>query len=403
MGDQSAGHKTETHLSPQHFYRHDPLLVLVRDRLHLGAGWSAVGTALLTAAVLLGVPALVRVIDVYLFGYLFGAPALGTNPTDQQWILTGLLQSLLIEPIAVAIYVSLPNALSGLFNSLKKNDVIGEACRPGTESYAAFERKLITWADNRWWVALALTGVIVYWLYRLLTPVAGDSTKDAPEWARTWLILVILLAYSPVMYGFLTSLARFLVSLVFTSRLFLTFRIRINPLHPDGSGGLGAIGRMLAVSVLVATAIGAAATGMNIANLSAYGTPFARAENWVLGIVYLVSLPLLFLGWLWAPHRAMLAAREEALRPWADEFRRSIPEVVPSSQDDADMIKANTERLAEIKRQYELLKETYLVWPIQTPVLKGLVVTSLLPLITSLLSSFVSNIQDAIVTLFKGG
>jgi hypothetical protein len=205
------------------------------------------------------------------------------------------------------------------------------------------------------------------------------------------------------MYGFFTSLARFLVSLVFTRRLFLTFRIRINPLHPDGGGGLGAIGRMLAVSVLIATAVGVAATGMIFASLSAVGTPFTRAESWALGIVYLVSLPLLFLGWLWGPHRAMLAAREEALRPWVDEFKRSIPEVVPSSQDDADKIKANTERLAGIKRQYELLKETYPVWPIQTPVLKGLVATSLLPLITSLLSSFVSYIQDAIVTLFKGG
>jgi hypothetical protein len=385
MGDKSAGHEVDTQLSPQQFYRNDPLLTLVRDRLHLGVGWCVVGIALLTAAVLLGIPALVRA------------------PADQPGILISLFQSLLIHPTGVAIYLSLPDGLSRLFNSLKQNEVIGEARWPDTWSYAAFERKLVAGVNNRWWVVMAGVAVILYWVYRLGADVPGDATKLVPEQARPWLRLAILLVYSPVIYGALISLARFLMGLAFTRRLFRSFTTQINPLHPDGSAGLGAVGRMLAVSVLIATAIGAGAMAMIIVDLSAGRNPFARAETWVAGLMYLVALPLLFLGWLWEPRRAMLTAREESLRPWADEFKRSIPEAVPSSQDDTDKIKANTERLAEIKRQYELLQETYPVWPIRAPALNRLLATSLLPLITSLLSSLVPNIRDAVVALFGGG
>lgn len=385
MSDESPGYIPETQLSPEQFYRHDPLLVLVRDRLHIGAGWGVAGIALLSGAVLLVAPALVGV------------------PFEQQNTLISLIQSLLIHPTAVAIYVSLPDGLAGLFNSMKQNGIIGEARQPQPESYLAFEGKLMAWADSGWWTALAVVGVILYWLYRLLADIPGDITKLAPQEARLWLRLAMLLVYSPLIYAALLSLARFLVGLVFTRRLFRAFKIRINPLHPDGSAGLGAIGRMLALSVLVATAIGAAATLMAMADRSAGRNPFVRAETWVAGMIYLVALPLLFLDWLWGPHRAMLAMRDESLKPWADEFQRSIPEAVPSAQDDAGKIKATTDRLAEIKRQYELLKESYPVWPIQTPALNRLVATSLLPLITSLLSSFVPNIRDAVVALFGGG
>jgi hypothetical protein len=41
MSDESPGYVPETQLSPEQFYRHDPLLVLVRDKLHIGAGWGS--------------------------------------------------------------------------------------------------------------------------------------------------------------------------------------------------------------------------------------------------------------------------------------------------------------------------------------------------------------------------
>jgi hypothetical protein len=195
------------------------------------------------------------------------------------------------------------------------------------------------------------------------------------------------------MYGAMVSLARFLAGLLYTRRLFRCFEIRVNPLNPDGCAGMAGIGRMLTSSVLLATAVGAIA----VADLLSGSHPFSRLETWVLGAVYLVSLPLLFVGWLWLPHRCMLAARDKALNPLAAEFLRAIPAAAPSINEDAATIKANTDRMVEIKRQYELLADTFPIWPIRTRALNRLAVTSLLPLISSLLATFVPLLWDSVV------
>ena len=102
----------EPHLSSAAFYRHDPLLTLIRDRLHLGIGWSAIGIALLT------------------YVALFSAPRLAGIPAQLDDV-TGWLQSFVIHPAAVAIYLALPDTLAGLFGSLKENGVIGQTRRQG--------------------------------------------------------------------------------------------------------------------------------------------------------------------------------------------------------------------------------------------------------------------------------
>lgn len=375
MPDEPVADTINEELSQQ-FYQHDPLLVLLLDRLHLGAGWGAVCVALLAGVVLVG-------------GFRLAGVAVG-----QQAVLVAVLQAVLVLPIGMAIYLSLPSTLAGLFNTLRKNGVVAKSRQSGGGSYATFEQNLVATVDSRWWVITAALGVTVYWLYRLglFGDVPDDMTQQAPLEAQIWLRLAMLILYTPVIYGAIISLARFLAGLVYSHRLFRSFEIRVNPLHPDGSAGMAAIGRMLTISVLLATAVGAIA----VADLLTGSHPFLRLETWVLGAVYLVSLPLLFLGWLWSPHRAMVAARDEALSPLAAEFLRSIPTAASSVHEDAETIKANTDRIVEIKRQYELLAETFPVWPIRTAALNRLVVTSLLPLVSSLLASLIPSIWGSI-------
>jgi hypothetical protein len=374
MPDEPVDDTINEKLSRQ-FYQHDPLLVLLLDKLRLGVGWGVVGVALLAGAVLVG-------------GFELAGVSVG-----QQAVVVAVLQPLLVLPIGMAIYLSLPNALAGLLNTLRKNGVVGNSRQSGYESYATFEQELAARADSRWWVVAAAIGVTIYWSYRLLGDVPDDMTKLVKPDAQLWFRLVILIIYTPVLYGAIVSLGRFLAVLLYTRRLFRCFEIRVNPLHPDGSAGMAGIGRMLTISVLLATAVGAIA----VADLLTGSHPFSRLETWVLGAVYLVSLPLLFLGWLWLPHRALLAARDEALSPLAAEFLRSIPKATSCVHEDADAIKANTDRMVEIKRQYELLAETFPVWPIPTAVLNRLAVTSLLPFFSSLLAIFVPLIWNSVV------
>jgi len=374
----------DTILSARQLYKHDPLLVLLRGKLRLSNSWIIVGAALLAG------------------GDLFGLAALAGERFGLQDVLMGdeliaLLQTLVVVPIGFALYLWLPNSIAELFNTLKANDAIGERRpeRPGPESYEDFIEKLVAWADSRWWVVGALIFVALYWLYRLFITYPAEFPTLSPAWRQLWLrVATLLLAHSPGMYAAFFVIARLLVVLVFTNRLFCLFYIRVKPLHPDGCAGLGVLGRLLTVSVLIATALGAVWVG---AFFSVGTQSLSRLENVILGACYVVFTPLLLIGWLASPHRAMKEARDATLQPLADEFQRAIAQAVPSAQDDAAAIKAGTDRLAELKRRYEFLRDSFPVWPMRIQPLRNLVATAVLPLISSL----IPLVSKAIVGLFK--
>ncbi len=140
--------------------------------------------------------------------------------------------------------------------------------------------------------------------------------------------------------------------------------------------------------------------GMTILDLSQGMNPIKRPEFWVLGAIYLFMTPMLFISWLWLPHRAMLEARDEVLRRSADEFRRTMHDSFALPTDTAETIKAKTDRLEEVKRQYQLVSETFPTWPLRADALRSLVGTSVLPLLSSLVSSSFPAIRSAVLALF---
>jgi hypothetical protein len=357
-------------LPPDWLYRHDPFLVFLRCRLHLGDGWLVVGTGLLTAAILLGGPALV--------GASLGGPG----------DLVALLYALILFPSGFAIYLLLPGAVAGLFWTLGATGVIAERRdSPSEQSYEDFLGQLAAWFDVRWLAVGSLLLVVGYWVYRPIGWVPGDIQGHVAlvaRWSYPWLRAGLIIAYSPTLYGVVLSVARLTIALIFTARLFGSFHIRINPLHPDGAGGLGVFGRLLTASILIAAAPATAVLAIGLVFALAHLNPFTYAELWSFGAFTLVFIPLIAVTWLWMPHRAMVDARDRMLQPLADEFLRAIPLPSPAETSDPATIKADTDRLVEYKRRYELLRDTSPTWPVTIQAVPGLGVTSLLSLLPGL-------------------
>lgn len=361
-------------LTSQDFYRSDPVHRFLRDRLKLGI------------PLLIVVQMALNAFGLGLLPILLHAPLTGTEP------LITLVEVLAIIPVGLGVCLLLPGALARLFNTLQSNRVIGGPLPPYTEPYPEFRRRLLARIDSPIWAALGAAVVIGYWLYRLLVSFPGDLVLNAaPEYQLGYRV-AILAGYSLPLYLGIGGLSRFVETLLGTGRLFRRFHILVNPLHPDGSAGLRPVGHMLSNSIVVATVFGVAVGAMIILKQAEGAQPFTRAETWAGIGMYLVGLPALFIGWLWAPHEAMLAAREAVLTPLADEYQRMIPGASPSAQDTAGTIKDSTDRLAEIKRQYDLLRDTYPVWPIHGSVLSRLVATALLPVVTSLVPAFLGQL-----------
>lgn len=368
-----------TVLSAQQLYQHDPLLVLLKDRLRLNDRWIIVGVIVLPAA--------------FSLSWWFGlAQKLSFwNPGNT---LSALLLTVVIFPFLFMVYLLVPTSIANLFNTLRANGVIGEHRKhqPGSQTYENFIQQLVFWLDARWWTIATLVILVLYVFYRLLL-IEPRISSPVPYWFR----VSALIMYLPLMYGACMSVIRLLLTLIFTNWLFTLFTIEIQPLHTDGSGGLGALGSILWVSVMImvwdALLFGAAVLSNNV-------HWFSPLEMVLLAAIYVALTPSLLLGWLVLPHRVMVSARDEALQPLSNAFQQALAESMPSAEHDTRAVVAGTRRLTALKERYDLVRDTFPTWPLEVSGLSRLVVTvilpALLPLILPLIASLISLVSHVI-------
>jgi hypothetical protein len=171
--------KTKT-LSKQ-FCQYDVVFGLLNERLHLEPIKVAVGTAILTFAVLWT--------ELFLAGMSFS-----------QSISIVSFQALVIFPLAIILYFAVPEFLATPFTFLEKSDSIGESIDPRVESYSSFREKMISSVSSFLWIGLALLMIGYYWYYRLFTNVPSDPSRLLPDEIRVWVRLVLLLIYSPLCF-----------------------------------------------------------------------------------------------------------------------------------------------------------------------------------------------------------
>jgi len=380
LGNQQHGAECSasgTTLSAKQLYQHDPLLVLLKDTWQLNDFWVIVGV-------------IVPPGGVFLLWWFWGEYVV----KGHFWLLGetfgALLQTLVLFPLLFLIYLLLPASIADLFNSLKAKGVIGERRkdRSGSTSYEDFVQQVVAWTDWSWWTAAALTGVVLYLFYRLVLIEPHIATL-VPFWLRA----VAVIVFSPLLYITFLSIARLLLALIFTNWLFFTFTIHIKPLHPDGSGGLGGLGRLLWLSVLI---MFWDALFLSTAIFSIAKSLFSPLEMVLLAAIYLALTPSLLLGWLLFPHQVMVSARDEALQPLADEFEQALIQSLSSTERDTRALVAGTRRLAVLKQRYDLVRDTFPTWPVEISTISRLVVTVIFPLILALLTSLITLVSHAL-------
>jgi hypothetical protein len=92
----------------------------------------------------------------------------------------------------------------------------------------------------------------------------------------------------------------------------------------------------------------------------------------------------------------MVRAREEALQPLADEFQQAFMQSLSSTPRDTRAVVGGTRRLAALKQQYDLVRDTFPTWPVEISAVSRLVVTVILPLILPLLASLITLVGHAL-------
>ncbi|HEY4389223.1 MAG TPA: hypothetical protein VGN34_32675, partial [Ktedonobacteraceae bacterium] len=218
-------------LMPKQLYSRDLLFVLLRDVLH----WNDVTIVVVTiiiSVLLIFVPPL-----IWDFGLKAGD------------IVRDLLQAIVAFPLLAFQCLRLPTEIADLFNSLRTRNIVGD-CRDDqsvTKTYAQFLQRLVAQVDSPWWTVGAIVLVVAYAIYRLISVdqftsvlqprVPMVNPVEVTQQTQQFMYRIgFLILYSIMLYSAFIAIARLLVVLLNTSALFRTFKINVNPLHPDGSG-----------------------------------------------------------------------------------------------------------------------------------------------------------------------
>lgn len=383
------------------FYRRDPVMVFLRDRLGLTTRGAVVGIILLSVLIMLVVPLLLPRDPNALATQAESLSSV--DPRTPQGIIS-LLKSTLLEggvvlPLAVLLYFLLPGLFAEQFTDLAQNGVISKA--PSSKEFARFLRRAAVWIDSPIWAVLGLAVVGAYWFFRL--NYCCDFSSNLPT-SHAWQVfnrILLLVNYTLPLYGGGLTIGRLAAGLYFTGYLFQNFELEVNLLHPDKAGGLGIVGRNLIGGILFAVLLGLAAVGIGLVAVGTDPLVTSRPEGPALGLVYLILTPLLLFFWLWIPHRALLRARKRALLPLSEAFQKAYAGPGGLAPSDPAALKAHTDRLMEIKRQYDFIEDAFPTWPLPRPVVRNLLATASLPTISSILTLVFPNMPEIIRGLLK--
>ncbi len=336
---------------PKRIYSNDPLYRLLKNR-------SVVINDYVIIAVVGALTALV----------FFGLGALLHTQYYGQWqyIVSAAVQAGIVFPLVMLIYLQMPKSMSNLFNVIQSNGVIEDPLdddpNAWPRSYEEFVSRYIQYASRKLWTLAALLFVVIYLLYRA-SVILLNSDLQTPNLLAFQIINA--LNNSIIVYCATLAIAWLIAALLFSNKLFKRFRFHLTPLHPDGCAGLGQMENALGISALLLATIGIAALVMNGAFLTGKFTLFSLGEAIVIGLIYLALIPTLLLGWTLIPHNVMVAGSNEVLQPLADKFKTTISTGTPRDNEVSADIKEDTDRLSELKRRYDLLQDTFPLWPTQ--------------------------------------
>jgi hypothetical protein len=222
----------------------------------------------------------------------------------------------------MGVYAFFPVTTASVFNRLWKAGAIGPYCGASSPSptYQEVVSEHFRRINSPWLQIPAFLILVVFSNYQWSTMLKRWGVQSLLQlWNLDWNLLVLLGLYTLIAYMASLCLVRLVLVAISLNRVFSSFTIKVSPLHPDGSGGLGALRQLLWLS-----------TAMLIAGLCLIALLSSRGIDhvyiFVLLFVDLILFPAMLTVWLALPHREMKRARDVQLQPIVDEYSKTIHE-----------------------------------------------------------------------------
>lgn len=329
------------------------------------------------------------------FGALYGARVWQSSlasPIRVRLLVVDALVAFVLTPLVVSVYLALPDLATRLLLQLRHDAVIDPAAagRPLDQFAHDLQERL-----RRVFKPVAFLAVL-YFAYGLW----DASRLPRGSWLEALLVVASLPALTVIFYltvvvvSWLWWTSRAVGRLLRSHRdhkIPFDFPIRVQPLHPDGCGGLWVVGRLLSLVLYTAAVMGSVGVGVFLALPGTVAVFNRRPEPYLLALFYAFLLPSALTNLLCQPHQLLDRHRDEILGPIAAAFDATLVTARPQPGDNAQQLKAKTDSLSEVNRQFGLLDEACPLWPIRTRRLQRMIATLVLPVAVSVTAAVFSH------------
>jgi hypothetical protein len=155
----------------------------------------------------------------------------------------GRSRSLCAHPLTISVYLSLYELTTRLLRSLRQDEVISRAA--AGERLDEFARNTTGWLNHRTVGAFAAVVATAYFAYGVIS-----ERESMTSLLTKLLIFASSAVLAAILYLAVVMLIRMWIVSRAIGKLLRKFPIHVQPLHPDGCGGLWIVGRMLIGSLL---------------------------------------------------------------------------------------------------------------------------------------------------------
>jgi hypothetical protein len=285
----------------------------------------------------------------------------------------GMYVGLAVSAVLWAYYVWIPDGIVRVVEQLSAAGVVtgvrasspqaGNADQRSPASFVAQMQSLFTRA--RWSVIslVVSAGVTI----TLLWPsyLERMAAQDAWSMATPLSLTLSLLWACGGFYCAIMVLIYCLLSTVCLGRLFREYAVRVRPLHPDGAGGLSALGGFSVRLSYMVSCLGLmlVATPMTRHYLAEGTVRFRLTADVATGLAaYAIAAPFAFFAPLSVAHVAMRTAKFRLLRQIAGRFDAEWAEVQTALNREAELAPGGLQILSELEGLYATVKG-FPVWP----------------------------------------
>ena len=354
-------------MSKQSFYRADPVARLLLDHWR----FTPISLGLFSSAVTAAFYLLVALLSNTLV--LDSGQGLLQDWLPWFWVLG-------FNPVVAGYYLWAVRAIVGLIYNLERSDVVDVSQEEIEQVSRLYQQP--------WRVWLALLIAVSQSLFFLI------SRSNLKNWTGSGLLPALAGAIVSLVMVYMGSrLTLILITNVqVLHRVLGNRKLNINPLHPDGCGGLRPLSRY-ALNTAYLAAIFGVMIGLIEYQFITQGLAGINSPLHLLIVLYVVVSLACFFGPLLAAHQGMREAKERLLGAIAKQFQEDYARIQSSLHADAETLKKESAKIQELRSFYTLTNE-FPVWPFDVKTLRSYllsVTTPLIPPLIGIVQKLLSN------------